>query len=299
MLRVKGIILAGGLGTRLYPLTAATSKQLLPIYDKPMIYYPLSVLMQAKISEILVISTPYDLPRFQSLLKDGSPLGLSISYMPQENPEGIAQAFILGEEFIGNDSVCLILGDNIFYGHHLESLLSDMKEHKEGAVIFGYQVQDPSRYGVVAFDEELKVIDIIEKPENPPSSYAVTGLYFYDNEVISIAKNLKPSKRNELEITDVNKVYLERKKLSVKLFEKGFAWLDTGTFDALYKASSYVQTIQERQGILIACIEEIAFRNKWISQEELYALSKTYKASEYGKYLVKLCEERVSFCLKA
>ncbi|PCI91628.1 glucose-1-phosphate thymidylyltransferase [Candidatus Aerophobetes bacterium] len=286
---MKGIILAGGLGTRLYPLTGATSKQLLPVYDKPMIYYPLSVLMQAKIFEILIISTRSDLPRFQALFKDGAHLGLKISYKIQENPGGIAEAFLIAEDFIGEDSVCLILGDNIFYGPNLEEMLDDVKDHKEGAVVFTYHVQDPTRYGVVAFDEDGEVIDIIEKPKIPPSPYAVTGLYFYDNDVISIAKSLQPSARGELEITDVNKVYLERKSLRVKFFGRGFAWLDTGTFDALYKASSYVQTIQERQGIQIACIEEIAYKNGWIDVAMLKGLAKVYHASTYGSYLEGLC----------
>lgn len=282
---MKGIILAGGLGTRLYPLTAVTSKQLLPVYDKPMIYYPLSVLMQAKISEILIISTKEDLPRFQSLFSDGSHLGLKISYQMQEKPEGIAQAFLLAEDFIGKESVCLILGDNIFYGPNLENMLLDAEMHAQGASVFAYQVQDPKRYGVVSFDETGRAVDIVEKPTHPRSCYAVTGLYFYDNDVIEIAKNLKPSLRGELEITDVNKVYLERGDLNVKVFDRGFAWLDTGTFDALYKASSYVQTIQERQGIQIACIEEIAFKNGWITLEELKEISRVYTSSSYGKYL--------------
>ncbi|MCH9630874.1 MAG: Glucose-1-phosphate thymidylyltransferase 1 [Chlamydiia bacterium] len=286
---MKGIILAGGLGTRLYPLTAATSKQLLPIYDKPMIYYPLSVLMQAKISEILIISTEQDLPRFQALFNDGSHLGLKISYKVQENPSGIAEAFILGEDFIDDDNVCLILGDNIFYGPNLEEMLDDVKNQKAGATVFTYQVQDPERYGVVAFDKDGNPVDIVEKPKVPPSPYAVTGLYFYDNEVVSIAKSLQPSARGELEITDVNRAYLANKSLRVKFFGRGFAWLDTGTFDALYKASSYVQTIQERQGVQIACIEEIAYKNGWIDASMLKNLAKTYCSSTYGLYLNRLC----------
>ncbi|MCB1072553.1 MAG: glucose-1-phosphate thymidylyltransferase RfbA [Chlamydiia bacterium] len=266
---MKGIILAGGLGTRLHPLTLATSKQLLPIYDKPMIYYPLSTLMQAGIREILLISTEHDLPRFQTLLKDGSDLGLNISYGVQTEPNGIAEAFIIAEEFIEDQNVALVLGDNIFYGEHLGSLLKSCGTLEKGGVIFGYQVKDPERYGVVAFDQDKKVTDIIEKPQNPPSQYAVTGLYFYDNDVISIAKSLKPSARGELEITDVNRVYLERGDLRVHLFDSGFAWLDTGTFEALHQASNYVQIIQERQGIKIGAVGEIAEQNGWITPIKL------------------------------
>jgi len=262
---MKGIILAGGLGTRLYPLTLVTSKQLLPIYDKPMIYYPMSTLMEAGIREIMIISTPHDLPRFQALFKEGSELGMKISYASQEEPNGIAEAFIIAEEFIGKDPVALILGDNIFYGDHLSSILKSSGSLKKGGMIFGYQVKDPERYGVIAFNDQKKVTDIIEKPKNPPSQYAVTGLYFYDNDVVSIAKSLKPSPRGELEITDVNRAYLRRGDLQVHLFETGFAWLDTGTFEALHKASNYVQIIQERQGIQIGAIEEIAVANGWIS----------------------------------
>jgi glucose-1-phosphate thymidylyltransferase len=261
---MKGIILAGGLGTRLYPLTLVTSKQLLPIYDKPMIYYPMSTLMEAGIREIMIISTPHDLPRFQALFKEGSELGMKISYASQEEPNGIAEAFIIAEEFIGEDSVALILGDNIFYGDHLSSILKSSGSLKKGGMIFGYQVKDPERYGVIAFNDQKKVTDIIEKPKNPPSQYAVTGLYFYDNDVVSIAKSLKPSPRGELEITDVNRAYLQRGDLQVHLFETGFAWLDTGTFEALHKASNYVQIIQERQGIKIGAIEDIAAANGWI-----------------------------------
>jgi len=262
---MKGIILAGGLGTRLHPLTLATSKQLLPIYDKPMIYYPLSTLMQAGIREIMLISTKHDLPRFQTLLKDGSHLGLNISYGVQTEPNGIAEAFMIAEAFIEDQNVALVLGDNIFYGEHLGALLKSCGTLERGGVIFGYQVKDPERYGVVAFDEDQRVTDIIEKPQNPPSQYAVTGLYFYDNDVISIAKSLKPSARGELEITDVNRVYLERGDLRVHLFDSGFAWLDTGTFEALHQASNYVQIIQERQGIKIGAVEEIAEQNGWIT----------------------------------
>ncbi len=262
---MKGIILAGGLGTRLHPLTLATSKQLLPIYDKPMIYYPLSTLMQAGIREVMLISTKHDLPRFQTLLKDGSHLGLNISYGVQIKPNGIAEAFVIAEEFIEDQNVALILGDNIFYGEHLSSLLKSCGTLESGGIIFGYQVKDPERYGVVAFDEDQQVAGIIEKPQKPPSQYAVTGLYFYDNTVISIAKSLKPSARGELEITDVNRVYLERGNLRVHLFGSGFAWLDTGTFEALHQASNYVQIIQERQEIKIGAVEEIAEQNGWIA----------------------------------
>lgn len=261
---MKGIILAGGLGTRLHPLTLVTSKQLLPIYDKPMIYYPMSTLMQAGIREIMIISTPHDLPRFQALFKDGAELGLNISYAVQEEPNGIAEAFIIAEEFIESDPVALVLGDNIFYGDHLSTALRNCGNLEKGGMIFGYQVKDPERYGVIAFNDQKQVIDIIEKPKNPPSQYAVTGLYFYDNDVVAIAKSLKPSPRGELEITDVNRAYLQRGDLNVHLFDAGFAWLDTGTFEALHKASNYVQIIQERQGIQIGAIKEIALQNGWI-----------------------------------
>lgn len=264
---MKGIILAGGLGERLHPLTLVTSKQLLPIYDKPMIYYPMSTLMQAGIREIMIISTPHDLPRFQVLFKDGAELGLNISYAAQEEPNGIAEAFIIAEEFIGSDPVALVLGDNIFYGDHLSTALRDCGNLEKGGMIFGYQVKDPERYGVIAFNDQKQVIDIIEKPKNPPSQYAVTGLYFYDNDVVSIAKSLNPSPRGELEITDVNRAYLQRGDLNVHLFDTGFAWLDTGTFETLHKASNYVQIIQERQGVKIGAIEEIATRNGWINEK--------------------------------
>lgn len=282
---MKGIILAGGSGTRLYPVTLPTSKQLLPVYDKPMIYYPLSVLMQAAIRDILIISTPQDLPRFQTLFGDGSHLGLNFSYAVQEVPRGIAEAFIIAAPFIRDDSVALILGDNIFYGHQLRTLLSECSDLKTGGIVFGYQVKDPERYGVVVFDDEQKVVDIIEKPKESPSSYAVTGLYFYDQEVVEIARSLKPSGRGELEITDVNRAYLENRRLRTYLFDRGFAWLDTGTFEALHQASNYVQTIQERQGIKIACIEEIAYQNGWIDQEQLFSLADQHKTSSYGAYL--------------
>lgn len=287
---MKGIILAGGSGTRLYPVTFQTSKQLLPVYDKPMIYYPLSVLMQAHIREILIISTPEDLPRFQALLGDGSHLGLNLSYAPQVEPRGIAEAFIIAESFIGDDTVALILGDNIFYGHHLGELLHQCGDLETGGIIFGYQVKDPERYGVVAFDQEKRVTDIIEKPKDPPSSFAVTGLYFYDQTVVEIARSLEPSGRGELEITDVNRVYLERGDLRIHLFDRGFAWLDTGTFEALHQASNYVQAIQDRQGIKIGCIEEIAFRSGWITKQELLQLAEKQAKSSYGEYLKSFCE---------
>lgn len=284
---MKGIILAGGLGTRLYPLTFAISKQLLPIYDKPMIYYPLSVLMEAGIRDILLISTPQDLPHFQTLLGDGSSFGISLSYTVQKEPRGIAESFIIGEHFIGEDTVALILGDNIFYGDQLGPLLKRCSKLESGGVVFGYQVKDPERYGVISFDGD-KPIDIVEKPSSAPSPYAVTGLYFYDQEVISIAKSLTPSKRGELEITDVNRVYLANGDLRVHRFDRGFAWLDTGTFEALHQASNYVQVIQERQGIQIGCIEEIAYKQGWISSDELERIAQTLEKSSYGRYLSSL-----------
>jgi glucose-1-phosphate thymidylyltransferase len=286
---MKGIILAGGRGTRLYPVTLGTCKQLLPVFDKPLIYYPLAVLMQAGIREVLIITTSEDLPRFQALFKDGSHLGISISYAVQSEPKGIAEAFILGADFIGSDTVCLILGDNIFYGHNLADVVRPCTDLKEGGIVFGYEVNDPQRYGVIAFDDDGRIKDIIEKPKDPPSPYAVTGLYFYDNNVIDIARGLKPSKRGEYEITDVNVAYLNRKQLKVRLLDRGFAWLDTGTHDALQKASSYVQTIQERQGIKIACLEEIAYQQGFISFEQLEKLAALASVSEYGHYLQKLC----------
>lgn len=286
---MKGIVLAGGKGSRLYPLTLGTCKQLLPVYDKPMIYYSLSVLMQAGIREILLIATPEDLPRFQRVFGTGSHLGLSLSYAAQPQPNGIAEAFVIGAPFIGEDSVALVLGDNIFYGHQLPAILSQCQHLEKGAIIFGYEVKDPERYGVIEFDEAQRVKAIIEKPLSPPSSHAVTGLYFYDNEVIEIARSLKPSKRGEYEITDVNSVYLARGELHVKLLERGFAWLDTGTHDAFQKASAYVQAIQERQGIKIACLEEIAFQMGFITLNELEALADQLKHSEYGTYLKDLC----------
>lgn len=287
---MKGIILAGGSGTRLYPLTKATSKQLMPIYDKPMIYYPLSVLMLAGIKEILVISTPQDTPRFEELLKDGSELGISIEYAIQENPDGLAQAFIIGEEFIGEDSVCLILGDNIYYGGGLSKMLQHASAKESGATVFGYHVNDPERFGVVEFDDNMKAISVEEKPENPKSNYAVTGLYFYDNDVIGIAKKIRPSERGELEITDINQVYLERGDLSVELMGRGFAWLDTGTHESLLEASLFIETIEKRQNLKVACLEEIAYRMGYIGREQLRELAQPLRKNQYGQYLIRLVE---------
>ncbi|WP_298263683.1 glucose-1-phosphate thymidylyltransferase RfbA [uncultured Lutibacter sp.] len=290
---MKGIILAGGSGTRLYPITKGTSKQLLAVYDKPMIYYPLSVLMLAGIKEILIISTPQDLPNFKKLLGNGTSLGLKFSYIEQHSPDGLAQAFILGEEFIGNDDVCLILGDNIFYGAGIEKLLSKAVKNvseEQNATIFGYYVHEPQRYGVAEFDINKNVVSIEEKPKNPKSNYAVVGLYFYPNSVVKIAKEIKPSERGELEITTVNQTYLEKGNLKMKLMGRGYAWLDTGTQDSLLEASNFIQTIEKRQGLKIACIEEIAFENGFITKEQLIALAKEYKNNEYGEYLLRVAK---------
>ena len=288
---MKGIILAGGSGSRLAPITKGVSKQLLPVYDKPMIYYPLSVLMLAGIREILVISTPEDLPIFKRVLKDGSQLGLSLSYKEQPRPEGLAQAFIIGEKFIGSDTVCLVLGDNIFYGPNLSQILARAVQLDKGGLILGYLVKDPERYGVVDFDADGKVIGIEEKPQKPKSNYAVPGLYFYDNNVIEIAKRLKPSGRGELEITDVNMTYLRRGDLRVELLGRGYAWLDTGTHEALQQAASYVQAIQERQGLKIACVEEIAYRQGYITREGLQNLGADLAQNDYGQYLMEIAKD--------
>ena len=290
---MKGIILAGGSGTRLYPLTMVTSKQLLPIYDKPMIYYPMSVLMSAGIRDILIISTPNDTPRFKELLGDGKQFGVNLSYKIQESPDGLAQAFIIGEDFIGNDSVCMILGDNIFHGHGLKKRLKQAvlnAENGDGATIFGYYVDDPERFGIVEFDNNGKAISIEEKPTNPKSNYCVTGLYFYDNKVVSYAKNLKPSKRGELEITDVNRIYLENNKLNVELLGRGFTWLDTGTHESLVDATIFVKTIESHQHRKIACLEEIAYLNGWISKDDVLKVYEVMKKNQYGQYLMDVLE---------
>jgi len=288
---MKGIILAGGAGTRLYPITKSISKQIIPIYDKPMIYYPLSVLMLAGIQEILIISTPKDIHLYEDLLGDGSQLGLNLSYEIQPSPDGLAQAFIIGEKFIGHDSVCMVLGDNIFYGYGFTKILTNAAKVEDGAVVFGYYVNDPERYGVVDFDKSGKVLSIEEKPEKPKSNYAVTGLYFYSNDVIEKAKNLKPGKRGELEITDLNRLYLEENKLNVELLGRGFAWLDTGTHESLLQASNYVSTIEQRQGLKIACIEEIAYKKGFINKEQLINLGNELKNNQYGEYLLKIANE--------
>ena len=289
---MKGIILAGGKGTRLYPMTKVVSKQLLPLYDKPMIYYPLSILMLADIRDILIISTPRDLPMYEELLGDGSKLGINISYKEQAEPKGLAEAFIIGEDFIGKDSVCLVLGDNVFYGQGMTDILREAQNNKEGATIFGFGVKNPKAFGVVEFDKDFNVMSIEEKPENPKSNYAVPGLYFYDNDVIEISKNVKPSARGELEITSVNNEYLRRGKLKVQLMNRGIAWLDTGTPQNMLKASSFIEEIQEMQGLYIACLEEIAWRRGFISDEQLEALGQDLKQTDYGQYLLTLKNRR-------
>jgi len=288
---MKGIILAGGSGTRLYPITRALSKQLIPIYDKPMIYYPMSVLMLAGIQDIMVISTPTDTPRFEELFGDGHDLGLNIEYAVQDKPNGLAEAFILGADFIGDDSVCLILGDNIYYGGGLSEMLQRAAQKETGATVFGYHVNDPERFGVVDFDENMHAKSIVEKPEYPASNYAVTGLYFYDNQVVDIAKNIKPSPRGELEITDINKAYLEKGELDVELMGRGFAWLDTGTHDSLQEASSFIATVQKRQNLKVACLEEIAYRMNYIDKAKVIELAQPLKKNDYGQYLLRLVAE--------
>jgi len=290
---MKGIILAGGSGTRLYPITQSISKQIIPVYDKPMIYYPLSVLMLSDITEILIISTPSDIHLYENLLGDGSQLGLKIEYAIQASPDGLAQAFIIGEDFIGTDSVCLVLGDNIYYGHSFGTIAKNAAKIKEGAIVFGYYVKDPERYGVAEFDNTGKVLSIEEKPENPKSNYAVTGLYYYANDVVEKAKKIKPSARGEYEITDLNKLYLDEGKLNVKLLGRGFAWLDTGTHDSLLEASNYVATVEKRQGLKISCIEEIAYKRGFIDKVQLKELAKPMIKNQYGQYLMALANDKI------
>ena len=292
--KMKGIILAGGSGTRLYPITSTISKQMLPVYDKPMIYYPLSTLMLAGIREILIISTPRDLPGFRNLLGDGKSLGLSFSYVEQPSPDGLAQAFILGEKFIGNDPVCMILGDNIFYGHGFGDVLLKTAQIAKGACVFGYYVTDPERYGVVEFGKDRKAVSIEEKPSQPRSNYAVTGLYFYDNSVVKKAKSLKPSPRGELEITDLNRLYLSERTLEVKLMGRGMAWLDTGTYESLLQAANFIATLEQRQGLKASCIEEIAFKRGFITKEQLVEMAQPFKNCQYGKYLLRIASDEIS-----
>jgi len=291
---MKGIILAGGSGTRLYPITKSISKQIIPVYDKPMIYYPLSVLMLAGIREVLIISTPKDISLYEDLLGDGSQFGIQLEYAVQPSPDGLAQAFLIGEDFIGDDQVCLILGDNIFYGYNFSQILKEAGSLEDGALVFGYYVNDPDRYGVVEFDDEGKVLSIEEKPRQPKSNYAVTGLYFYSNDVVEKAKSLKPSARGELEITDLNRLYLEEQRLKVQLLGRGFAWLDTGTHDSLLQASNFIATIEQRQGLKVSCLEEIAFKKGYISREQLLKLAEPLMKNQYGQYLFQLANKKIT-----